>query len=119
MEYDAEKPHDNLYTELYSQYGGASIYTEGGTIPATVTPVVFGFDTTYSADDDKDSYGGLGSIPKYNFDGADRLMVMATEQLEDQGLIVVAGAAFLSNFEVQASISDSGSEKNYSNYYIC
>ena len=119
VEYDAEKPHDNLYTELYSQYGGASIYTEGGTIPATVTPVVFGFDTTYSADDDKDSYGGLGSIPKYNFDGADRLMVMATEQLEGKGLIVVSGAAFLSNFEVQATVEDSGAEKNYSNYKIC
>ena len=119
VEYDAEHPHDNLYTELYSQYGGASIYTVGGTIPATVTPVVFGFDTTYSSDDDSDSYGGLGSIPKYNFDGADRLMVMASEELAGKGLIVVSGAAFLSNFEVQATISDNGSEKNYSNYKIC
>ncbi len=119
VEYDAENPHNNLYTELYSQYGGASIYTEGGTVPATVTPVVYGFDTTYSSDDDKDSYGGLGSIPKYNFDGADRLMVMATEELPGKGLIVVSGAAFLSNFEVQATVSDNGSEKNYSNYKIC
>ena len=46
-------------------------------------------------------------------------MVMATEQIPGRGLIVVAGAAFLSNFEVQATISDSGSEKNYSNYKIC
>ena len=119
VEYDAENPHNNLYTELYSQYGGASIYTVGGTIPATVTPVVYGFDTTYSSDDDGDSYGGLGSIPKYSFDGADRLMVMATEELPGKGLIVVSGAAFLSNFEVQATISDNGSEKNYSNYKIC
>ena len=119
VEYDAENPHNNLYTELYSQYGGASIYTVGGTIPATVTPVVFGFDTTYSSDDDGDSYGGLGSIPTYSFDGADRLMVMATEELPGKGLIVVSGAAFLSNFEVQATISDNGSEKNYSNYKIC
>ncbi len=119
VEYDAENPHNNLYTELYSQYGGASIYTEGGTIPATVTPVVYGFDTTYSSDDDGDNYGGLGSIPKYNFDGAERLMVMAAEQLEGKGLIVVSGAAFLSNFEVQATVSDNGSEKNYSNYKIC
>ncbi len=119
VEYDAENPHNNLYTELYSQYGGASIYTVGGTIPATVTPVVYGFDTTYSSDDDGDSYGGLGSVPKYNFDGADRLMVMATEELPGKGLIVVSGAAFLSNFEVQATISDNGSEKNYSNYKIC
>ena len=125
VEYDAENPHNNLYTELYSQYGGASIYTVDAsgaatsTVPETVTPVVFGFDTTYSADDDGDGYGGLGSVPKYNFDGAERLMVMATEQLEGKGLIVVSGAAFLSNFEVQASISDSNAEKNYSNYTIC
>ena len=119
VEYDAENPHNNLYTELYSQYGGASLYTEGGIIPATVTPVVYGFDTTYSSDDDGDNYGGLGSIPKYNFDGAERLMVMAAEQLEGKGLIVVSGAAFLSNFEVQATVSDNGSEKNYSNYKIC
>ena len=125
VEYDAENPHNNMYTELYSQYGGASIHvvdaegTPTTTVPDTVTPVVYGFDTTYSSDDDKDSYGGLGAIPKYTFDGADRLMVMATEQLPGRGLIVVSGAAFLSNFEVQATISDSGSEKNYSNYKIC
>ncbi|MFR6086427.1 MAG: hypothetical protein ACLUIX_03765 [Oscillospiraceae bacterium] len=46
-------------------------------------------------------------------------MVMATEQLEGRGMVVVSGAAFMSNFEVQASISDNGSEKNYSNYKIC
>ena len=34
-------------------------------------------------------------------------------------MVVVSGAAFMSNFEVQASISDNGSEKNYSNYKIC
>ena len=44
---------------------------------------------------------------------------MATEQLEGRGMVVVSGAAFMSNFEVQASISDNGSEKNYSNYKIC
>ena len=124
VEYDAENPHNNMYTELYSQYGGASIHVvdaEGApttAIPSTVTPVVFGFDTTNSIDDDNDNCGGLGSIPKYSFDGADRLMVMATEKLEGQGLIVVSGAAFLSNFEVQATL-DNGSEKNYSNYKIC
>lgn len=124
VEYDAEHPHDNKYTELYSNYGGASIYAvdaDGSpttTMPGTVTPVVYGFDTTYSADDDGDNFGGLGSIPKYAFDGADRLLVMATEQLDGRGLIVVSGAAFLSNFEVQATV-DSGAEKNYSNYKIC
>ena len=46
-------------------------------------------------------------------------MVMASEELEGQGLIIVSGAAFMSNFEVQATIEDSASEKNYSNYRIC
>ena len=124
VEYDAENPHNNMYTELYSQYGGASIHVVDAAgapttaIPSTVTPVVFGFDTTNSIDDDNDNCGGLGSIPKYSFDGADRLLVMATEKLSGQGLIVVSGAAFLSNFEVQATL-DNGSEKNYSNYKIC
>lgn len=126
VEYDANNPHDNKYTELYSNYGGASIHIVDAngspttTVPGTVTPVVYGFETTYSSDDDKDDLGG-DSIPKYAFDGADRLLVMATEKLDGQGLIVVAGAAFLSNFEVQmkADEVDSGAEKNYSNYKIC
>ena len=125
VEYDAEHPHDNMYTELYSQYGGASIYVVDAagnptaTVPGTVTPAVYGFETTYSADDDKDNYGGLGSTQKYAVGDTENLMVLATEQLPGQGLIVVAGAAFLSNFEVQATIEDSGAEKNYSNYKIC
>ena len=40
-----------------------------------------------------------------------RLMVMATEQLAGRGMIVVAGAAFMSNFEVQYQVSDNGAEK--------
>lgn len=128
VEYDANNPHDNKYTELFSHYGGASIHIVDAngspttTVPGTVTPVVYGFETTYSSDDDSDKYGGLGSIPKYAYtDGTERLLVMATEKLDGQGLIVVAGAAFLSNFEVQmkADEVDSGAEKNYSNYKIC
>ncbi len=46
-------------------------------------------------------------------------MVMASEQIEGKGLIIVSGAAFMSNFEVQYQASDSGAEKNYSNYKIC
>lgn len=126
VEYDANNPHDNKYTELFSHYGGASIHIVDAsgdpttTVPGTVTPVVYGFETTYSSDDDKDGQGG-DSIPKYAFDGAKRLLVMATEKLDGKGLIVVSGAAFLSNFEVQmkADEVDSGAEKNYSNYKIC
>ena len=125
VEVDAEHPYDKLYTERFSHYGGASIYavdangTATSTLPATVSPVVYGHATTYSKDVDVDGLGGAG-IPKYTFKkGDDRLMVMASEQLDGKGLIVVSGAAFMSNFEVQATISDNGSEKNYSNYKIC
>ena len=122
--YDAEHPYDKLYTERFSLYGGASIYAVDETgnavsaLPATVSPVVYGHATTYSVDVDKDGLGGAGT-PKYTYAENDsRLMVMATEQLEGKGLIVVSGAAFISNFEVQAQV-DNGAEKNYSNYRIC
>ena len=125
VEVDPENPNDRLYTEVYSQYGGASIHVvdESGAmtseIPATVTPIVFGHDTTYSKDSDNDGIGG-SSVPEYAYaENDDRLMVLASEELPGQGLIIVAGAAFMSNFEVQATIEDSGSEKNYSNYKIC
>ena len=125
VEFDAEHPYDKLYTERFSHYGGASIYavdadgSPTSTLPATVSPVVYGHATTYSVDVDNDGLGGAG-IPKYTFAGNDdRLMVMASEQFEGKGLIIVSGAAFMSNFEVQYQVSDSGAEKNYSNYKIC
>ena len=125
VEFDAEHPYDKLYTERFSHYGGASIYavdadgSPTSTLPATVSPAVYGHATTYSVDVDNDGLGGAG-IPKYTFaKNDDRLMVMASEQLEGKGLIIVSGAAFMSNFEVQYQASDSGAEKNYSNYKIC
>ena len=125
VEFDAEHPYDKLYTERFSHYGGASIYAVDAsgnatsTLPATVSPAVYGHATTYSVDVDSDGLGGAG-IPKYTFaENGDRLMVMASEQLEGKGLIIVSGAAFMSNFEVQYQVSDSGAEKNYSNYKIC
>ena len=124
VEFDAEHPYDKLYTERFSHYGGASIYAVDETgnavsaLPATVSPVVYGHATTYSVDVDSDGLGGAGT-PKYTYAENDsRLMVMATEQLEGKGLIVVSGAAFMSNFEVQAQV-DNGAEKNYSNYRLC
>ncbi len=118
VEVDPEHPHDRMYTEVFSHYGGATVYTVDGTLPATVSPVVFGHAGTYSVDSDKDGLGGA-SVPKYTYAaGDDRLMVMASEQLPGQGLIVVSGAAFMSNFEVQAEL-DNAAEKNYSNYRIC
>ncbi len=125
VEFDAEHPYDKLYTERFSHYGGASIYAVDAsgnatsTLPATVSPAVYGHATTYSVDVDSDGLGGAAT-PKYTFaKNDDRLMVMASEQLEGKGLIIVSGAAFMSNFEVQYQVSDSGAEKNYSNYKIC
>lgn len=125
VEFDEEHPFDKLYTERFSHYGGASIYAVGAdgnptsTLPATVSPAVYGHATTYSVDVDSDGLGGTAT-PKYTFaKNDDRLMVMASEQLEGKGLIIVSGAAFMSNFEVQYQASDSGAEKNYSNYKIC
>ena len=125
VEFDAEHPFDKLYTERFSHYGGASIYAVDAsgnptsTMPATVSPVVYGHATTYSVDVDKDGLGGAAT-PKYTFaENDNRLMVMASEQIEGKGLIVVSGAAFMSNFEVQYQASDNGAEKNYSNYKIC
>ena len=122
--FDAENPYDKLYTERFSHYGGASIYAVDAsgnatsTLPATVSPVVYGHASTYSVDVDGDGLGG-NNVPKYAYtDGTNRLMVMASEQLAGKGLIIVSGAAFMSNFEVQATL-DSGAEKNYSNYRIC
>ena len=105
--------------------GGGTVYAvdaDGNptsALPATVTPVVYTHPTTYSVDVDKDGLGGA-NVPKYAYAENDsRLLAMASEQLEGKGLIIVSGAAFMSNFEVQATISDNGSEKNYSNYKIC
>ncbi len=118
VEFDPENPNNNMYSQLFSHYGGASIYVTGSEIPATVTPVVYGHATTYSKDSDSDGLGG--NAPKYEVaEGDSRLMMLATEKLDGQGLIVVSGAAFMSNFEVQAQIGDSNAEKNYSNYNIC
>lgn len=125
VEFDAEHPYDKLYTERFSHYGGASIYAVDAngnatsTLPATVSPAVYGHATTYSVDVDSDGLGGAAT-PKYTFaENDDLLMVMASEQIEGKGLIIVSGAAFMSNFEVQYQVSDSGAEKNYSNYKIC
>ena len=121
---DADHPYDKMYTERFSHYGGASIYAvdadgnPASALPSTVSPVVYGHATTYSVDVDKDGKGGAG-IPKYTYAENDpRLLIMATEQLEGKGMVIVSGAAFLSNFEVQSDL-DNTLEKNYSNYRIC
>ena len=126
VEYDAEHPNDNKYTQLFSQYGGATVYAVDSsenptaTLPGTVSPAVYSFSTTVSKDMDNDGRGGTSY--KYAMaNGDSAVMLLATEQLPGKGLVVVSGAAFMSNFEVQAKAgdTDSGAEKNYSNYTIC
>lgn len=126
---DKDNLFDDYYTQQFSHYGGASIYAVDGsgkavsTLPATVKPVVFGHAGTYSVDVDNDGdTNGLGAdlVPKYATPAGDsRLMIMATEQLEGKGTIIVSGAAFMSNFEVKQEEVDSSAQLGYSNYRIC
>ena len=63
VECDSDHPNNSMYSQLFSQYGGASIYVvdqEGNpasTVPGTVTPVVYGHASTYSKDSDSDGLG--------------------------------------------------------------
>lgn len=127
---DKDNLFSDYYTQQFSHYGGASIYAVDGsgnpaaTLPATVSPVVFGHAGTYSVDADEDGMenglGGADSVPKYKTpEGDNRLMIMAMEQLEGKGTIIVSGAAFMSNFEVKQEEVDSSAQMGYSNYKIC
>jgi hypothetical protein len=94
---DPENPNDRFYTEVYSQYGGASIHVVDGSgnmtssIPGNITPIVFGHSSTYSKDTDNDGIGG-DSVAKYAYaEGDNRLMVLASEQIGEQGIIIQGG----------------------------
>ena len=95
---------DNALTEglteadLFSYYGGSSVYTVDGTIPATVSPVLFANEATISKDADGDG-NATGT-----YDG--RLMVMALEQKEGRGAVVVAGSAFLNDYDLTLPVSN-------------
>lgn len=125
--YDVNHPNDNIYTQRFSQYGGATIYAVDkngnpvSVLPAGVSPIVYGHSSTYSKDCDNDSLGG--STPKYEYAKDDsRLMVLASENVTHangtQSMVIVDGAAFMSNFEIQATVSDTNAELNYANYTI-
>ena len=119
VEVDPEHPNDREYTEVYSNYGGCSVFFNGDGVPATVTPIVFGHESTYTKDCDGDGRNEM----VYPYGDGNRVVVMASEQMEGKGLVIVAGAAFMSNFEVQAAVSsgstDADNQKNYANYKIC
>lgn len=124
---------NNIYTQVFSQYGGSTIYAvdaQGApatTLPASVSPIVSGFDTTKSVDRDGDGLGGV-FIPKYpvtqGTEGSkDCVLVAASETLTHANgktsMVVVSGGAFMSNFEVQADApGDNNAVLGYSNYNI-
>jgi len=115
----------NTYSQVFSHYGGTSIYAVdiGGSptnaLPSSISPIVSGFDTTYSLDQDKDGLGG--DIPKYSAKQGDNtvsaLLIAATETLTGGGKVIVSGGAFMSNFEIQAEL-DNNDSLTYSNYNI-
>ncbi|ABX41533.1 CehA/McbA family metallohydrolase [Lachnoclostridium phytofermentans] len=127
IEFDKDNPNDNMHSQLFSQYGGGTIHVVDkngnatSTLPENISPIVWGHSTTYSKDCDNDHLGG-SAIPKYEYaQGDNRLMVLASETVTHangtQSLVIVDGAAFMSNFEIQATL-DNTVEKNYSNYTI-
>lgn len=111
--------------QVFSNYGGATIHVVDSlgvptaTLPSTVSPMVFGTDTSESIDDDKSGTTEVvgTNVPKYN----GKYMVAASETVAysngKTANIVVAGAAFMSNFEVQVAM-DSWDTPAYSNYTI-
>ena len=84
--------------DLFSYYGGSTVYTVDGTIPATVSPVLFANETTISKDADGDGNATA------TYDG--RLMVMALEQKENKGAVVVAGSAFMNDYDLTLPVSN-------------
>ncbi|MBS7526467.1 CehA/McbA family metallohydrolase [Fusibacter paucivorans] len=111
--------------QVYSNYGGSTVYAVDSTNQPTstyadhVSPMVYAFETSYSSDDDGDGTTGIKdvNVPKYD----DKYMVAATETIaHEDGItstVIVAGSAFMSNFEIQATL-DSYSTPAYSNYTI-
>ncbi|MGL4608006.1 MAG: chitobiase/beta-hexosaminidase C-terminal domain-containing protein [Eubacteriaceae bacterium] len=112
--------------QVYSHYGGSTIYavnpdnTPAMTLPESVLPIISGHETTYSIDQDNDGFGlpeKATTVPKYN----DRVLLTASETVDHgngvTSLVVASGAAFMSDFEIQATVENAGT-LNYSNYNI-
>ncbi len=104
----------------FSQYSGATIYAvdETGNTSSTavesIIPIVYAHSSTYSSDSDGDGFGTT-AVPKYeNGAGEQSHLILATETVTwpdgTESLVVVSGAAFLSDYEM-------GGE--YTNLIIC
>ena len=92
--------------DLFSYYGGSSIYAVDGegtastVLPDTVSPVLYANSITISKDADSDGLGG--DTVKYPYaEGDERLLVMAMEQQEGKGMILVSGSAFMNDYDLK------------------
>lgn len=145
--------------QTYSQYSGSTIYAvdpktgeRTTTLPATVSALVYGFPTTYSAECDNDNFGygatkdtfpfvtvgsnktdkGMNNadglyIPKYVNPNSsiatnpeEKLLAASEYVTHSNGktsLVVVAGGSFMSNFEIQVTMENSGTLP-YANYNL-
>lgn len=111
--------------QVYSSYGGSTIYAVDSakmpteTLSENISPMVYSFTTSYSSDDDKDGTTGIPevAVPKYS----DKYLIAASETVNyengNTSTIIVAGAVFMSNFEIQVTM-DSYATPAYSNYTI-
>ncbi len=101
---------DNALTkglsEPISYYGGSSVYAvdaEGNAVtilPESVSAVLFANAETISKDADNDGLGGQSAVKYAYAEGDERLLVMAMETLEGKGMILVAGAAFMNDYDL-------------------
>ncbi|RKP53994.1 hypothetical protein D7Z26_11430 [Cohnella endophytica] len=78
--------------QTYSQYSGSTIYavdpTTGertSTLPATVSPLVFGFPTTYSSENDNDNFG-YGTTPEHPTFPYVSVLIGTTTYKTDKGI---------------------------------
>lgn len=124
-----------LEGQKFSQYGGSTVYavqadgTPATILPSSVTPMVSGFNTTYSSDDDGDGYGFEDKetkVPRYGNSpdagkGVGKVLLAASEAVQHNNdvvsQVVVAGGAFMSDFEIKNTALDNPADA-YSNEVI-
>jgi uncharacterized repeat protein (TIGR02543 family) len=91
-------------------------------LPESVSPLINGAPTTESVDRDKDGYGLADKeqkLPRYG-EGEGTVLLNATETVthgDKTSLVIAAGGAFMSNFEIKVDLDNAGSLQ-YSNYTI-
>jgi hypothetical protein len=115
-------------SQVYSQYAGTTIYAVDAsgnptlTLPDSINPMVYGYDTTISVDFDQNGKGGENT-PKYPVTQAGNdvqaVMTTASESILGGGTVIVAGGTFFSDFEVKPKDGvDSNAEMQYANVNI-